>query len=436
LASSNSNNGHLPLYVGIDLGTSGCRAIAIDAEATILHTATTDLPPARTEGTARYQDPQLWWQAVERVLDELFAHIDPAQVKRLAVDGTSGSVLITDVNGEPLHEALMYHDQRDPVYVEHLKAMAPPDNPVLSPNSGLVKLLWLVTRADKTQIAHCLHQADWIAGRLTGVYGVSDFNNCIKTGFNAEHHTWPRWMDTLPLDNAWLPAVQQPGEAVGPIRDTIARRFNLSPDTLIVSGTTDSTASFMATGASEPGDAVTVLGSTLVVKVLATRPILAANYGVYSQPLNDLWLVGGASSSGGAVLRQHFTEAQLQAMTPQLHPEQPTGLNYYPLPAEGERFPINDPHLSPRLSPRPDNDVEFFQAMLEGIARIERQAYDRLAELGTPYPKRVLTTGGGSVNEAWTQIRHNLLGIPVETAPNTEAAYGSALIALRSDADT
>ncbi len=422
-----------PLYVGIDLGTAGCRATAINADATILYTASTDLPPARAEGHARYQDPGLWWQAVERVLDELLEQVDPAQVKRIAVDGTSGSVLVTNAAGEPLREALLYNDQRDPVYVEHLKSMAPPDNPVLSPNSGLVKLLWLSMHVDKNTLAHCLHQADWIAGKLTDRYGISDVNNCIKTGFNAEHHTWPRWMDTLPLDNAWLPEVQQPGVPVGPISEHMAKRFKLSPETLIVSGTTDSTAAFIATGARAPGEAVTVLGSTLVLKVLGPSPILSAQYGVYSQPLGDLWLVGGASSTGGAVLKQYFTDEQLQAMTTQLDPQQPTGLDYYPLPAPGERFPINDPHLSPQLEPRPDDDVTFFQGLLEGIARIEKQGYERLAELGAPFPKRILTAGGGSVNDAWTQIRQSLLDIPVETAPNTEAAYGSALIALRSD---
>ena len=422
-----------PLYVGIDLGTSGCRAVAIDADSEVVHSARTELPPARAEGNGRYQDPLLWWQSVERVLDDLFQQVEPQRVKCMSIDGTSGSVLITDADGQPLHDALLYHDQRDPVYVEHLKAMAPPDNPVLSPTSGLVKLLWLSMHVDRQSISHCLHQADWIAGKLTGCYGVSDVNNALKTGFNAEHFTWPRWMDTLPLENDWLPKVQQPGELIATVSEPIARRFNLSPETRIVSGTTDSTASFVATGASEPGDAVSVLGSTLVLKVLSPLPILSADYGVYSQRLGDLWLVGGASNSGGAVLQQHFSDEQLQAMTPKLNPEQPTGLNYYPLPAIGERFPINDPNLAPQLSPRPDDDVTFFQGILEGIAHIEKQGYARLTELGAPQPKRVITAGGGSINDAWRQLRENLLGVPVENAQHTEAAYGCALIARRSD---
>ena len=85
-----------------------------------------------------------------------------------------------------------------------------------------------------------------------------------------------------------------------------------------------------------------------------------------NHPLNllaagDVWLVGGASNSGGAVLRKFFTDEQMRRMTPLLNPSQPTGLAYYPLPAMGERFPENDPQKQPRMEPRPSDDVVFFQ---------------------------------------------------------------------------
>ena len=81
------------------------------------------------------------------------------------------------------------------------------------------------------------------------------------------------------------------------------------------------------------------------------------------------------------------------------------------------------------LEPRPDDDVEFFQAMLEGIARIEKQGYDILARLGAPKVKRVITTGGGSANPAWSRLRERILGVPVTTAVHAEASYGAALLA-------
>jgi sugar (pentulose or hexulose) kinase len=205
----------------------------------------------------------------------------------------------------------------------------------------------------------------------------------------------------------------------------------------VVAGTTDSTASFLATGAHRIGEAVTALGSTLVLKVISDKPIFAPEFGVYSQPLirdgKMRWLVGGASNSGGNVLKQHFTLEQITEMTARLQPDTPTGLNYYPLSNGGERFPINDPQLAPQLEPRPADDVIFFQGMLEGIARIEAEGYRRLAELGAPYPVSIRTTGGGAQNGAWSAIRKNLLNVEFESARHTEAAFGVALLAATSN---
>lgn len=73
------------------------------------------------------------------------------------------------------------------------------------------------------------------------------------------------------------------------------------------------------------------------------------------------WLVGGASNTGGAVLRQLFTDSELQRLTARIDPSCPSGLDYYPLTVPGERFPVNDPTLQPRMTPRPDDDALFLQ---------------------------------------------------------------------------
>ncbi|TPW18301.1 MAG: carbohydrate kinase FGGY, partial [Halothiobacillaceae bacterium] len=190
-----------------------------------------------------------------------------------------------------------------------------------------------------------------------------------------------------------------------------------------------STAAFIATGAKRVGEAVTSLGSTLVTKVLSHQPIFAPEFGVYSQPLGDLWLVGGSSNSGGAVLRHYFSDAQMAAMTAALHPDQPTGLNYYPLLNPGERFPHCDPQLVPRLTPRPESDLQFFQGLLEGIARIEHESYQRLAALGAPYPTTLYTVGGGAVNPVWATLRAKMIGTSLVKPLHHAAAYGVATLA-------
>jgi sugar (pentulose or hexulose) kinase len=81
------------------------------------------------------------------------------------------------------------------------------------------------------------------------------------------------------------------------------------------------------------------------------------------------------------------------------------------------------------MQPRPADKVEFLQAIFEGIAAIEAEGYARLAELGAPSPRRIYTCGGGAVNETWRRIREHRLGVPVQRAEHTEAAYGVALLA-------
>jgi len=288
-------------------------------------------------------------------------------------------------------------------------------------------VLHLLPRAPAA--AHICHQADWIAGTLCGRFDISDENNALKLGYDPVTRRWPAWLHELGVPRQLLPRVYPPGTTLANVSETVADQLGIARDCRLVAGTTDSIAAFIATGANEPGDGVTSLGSTLVLKLVCDRPVFSGELGVYSHRLGDIWLAGGASSSGGGVLRLYFSQHQLDAMTPALDPGRPTGLDYYPLPGTGERFPRNDPRLEPVLEPRPDDDLIFFQAMLEGIARIEKQGYDALTGLGAPRLNRVISAGGGSTNPAWSRIRERLLGVPVSTAKHTEASYGAALLA-------
>jgi sugar (pentulose or hexulose) kinase len=420
----------VPLYLGIDFGTSGCRGCVIDAGRHILAESRMPLPPPQRSGAAVEQDPAIWWTALRAVLAELGTRVSLTDIRAVCVDGTSSSLLLCDAQGAPLGNALMYNDSRAREAAQQVAAVAPQDCAVHGASASLAKLLWLLQSPAARDARHALHQADWVLGRLRGRYGCSDENNALKLGYDPGARRWPQWLAALAVPARLLPEVVPAGTDSGCIDPAMATQFGLAPATRIISGTTDSTASFIATGAVR-GEAVTTLGSTLVLKVCAEMPVFAPEHGIYSHRLGDDWLAGGASNSGGAVLRQYFTDADIARLTQQLQPDRPTGLDYYPLPARGERFPINDPDLEPLLAPRPQEDARFFQGILEGIARIEVQGYRRLAELGAPWPTRVISTGGGAANSAWRTIRSQLLGMPVVAAAHQEAAYGTALLALR-----
>jgi sugar (pentulose or hexulose) kinase len=417
-----------PLFLGIDFGTSGCRALVIDPAGETAARADVDLPPPdRPAPDWSEQDPDLWWVAVTQAMADL-PRDTRAAVAAIAVDGTSGTLLLADRRGRPMGPALLYDDARARDQAQALAHLAPPDAAVHSPSSSLAKALWLLAGV-RPAAGHLLHQADWVLGRLTGRFGTSDENNALKLGYDPVARCWPAWLGAIGLPAALLPVVQPVGSLVGPIATEATSELGLRPGTVAVAGTTDSTAGAIAAGVAATGDGVTTLGSTLVVKVLSDQPVFGARYGVYSHRLGNRWLVGGASNSGGAVLRQHFGDDELVALSAWIDPERPSPLDYYPLPRPGERFPVADPTLAPRLEPRPAGRAAFLHGLLEGMARIEALGYRRLAELGAPYPKRVLTTGGGAVNPTWTAIRARHLGVPVTAAEHRDAAYGAALVA-------
>jgi hypothetical protein len=416
------------LFIGIDVGTSACRACAIDEHAAVLAETRIELPAPARNGARVEQDARVWWRTLADTLDALFKRLNPAQVSRVAVDGTSATLLLCDKRGTPLTPGLMYNDARSMSEAEHIREAAPADCAAQGASSSLAKLLYLrQTISDPAYLA--LHQADWLAGMLTGRFGVSDENNALKLGYDPIQRRWPDWLNRLNIQPDQLPGVFPAGSLIGTLNRTLAKRWNLPDGVEVVAGTTDSTAGFIATGADVTGTAVTALGSTLVIKVLSHQPVFAAHYGVYSHRLGDRWLVGGASNAGGATLLKFFDPCDIRRYTRLMKPQQATGLDYYPLPAAGERFPVQDPELPPRLGPRPSSDAMFFQGILEGLAAIEQQGYRLLAELGAPYPQKVLTVGGGAKNAAWMRIREQRLAVPVASAAHQEAAFGAALLA-------
>ncbi|UPK29907.1 FGGY-family carbohydrate kinase [Bradyrhizobium sp. 195] len=419
------------VFLGIDVGTGGVRACAVDARGGKLGMESVPLPAPRQNGHAVDQDPELWWDVTAAAIGKLRRKVDLQAVERVSVDGTSGTLLLIDAAGRPCTPGLMYNDARAAAQAARIAAVAPSDSGALGASSALAKLLYLSDRGEIGQARLAVHQADWIAGRLAGHHGISDENNVLKLGYDPVTRTWPGWLDELGVSRELLPKVLVPGTPFAVIDSAVASALGLSPAAHIAAGTTDGVAAFVATRADSPGDAVTSLGTTLVVKLLATRPIFAADQGVYSHRLGERWLAGGASNSGGGALLAHFTAADMERLTLQLQPETPTGLDYYPLPKPGERFPIADPALPARVTPRPLDDHRFFQALLEGIAGIEALAYRRLAELGAPKLRRLISVGGGAKNAAWTEIRRRALGVALTVAEETEASYGAALLALR-----
>ncbi|BAO44111.1 FGGY-family carbohydrate kinase [Thiolapillus brandeum] len=421
-----------PCFIGIDLGTSGCRGICIDDVGRLLASASRPLPPSRhpQDGWSE-QHPGDWWSATLEVLQELQVRTPNHQAQALSADGTSGTLVLTNRQGQPLGPGLMYDDRRATAEAELLTRLAPDQAVLHSPSSSLAKLLWLHQHEGLVPGALALHQSEWISGQLCDTGGVGDENNCLKLGYDPVQQCWPTWLNELPLPHSLFPGVLAVGMPLGRISPEITAATGLPSQCQVITGTTDSTAAALAAGLEQPGDALTSLGSTLVCKILVDQPLQSAQYGIYSHRIFGRWLAGGASNSGGAVLRQHFSDPEIRELSRNLNPERSLCLEYYPLPGPGERFPINDPGMPPRLHPVPKDKARFLQGILEGIGRIEVLAYRKLESLGAGYPVRVSTSGGGATNAYWEKLRQRLLKRPVRIAAHPQPAYGAASVARR-----
>lgn len=522
-----SSSSHARYFMGFDLGTSGARISVIEKtlfEPTKPKLLYKELHSDSVSYRGSYDDPTCWVTAVDSLLQGTPLGLK-AGTHSICISGTSASCLLVDAQtGKPTRgtRAKMY--DYDVVMNNMLHSPPPCSSSSASEGAGAAAAAvlqvrqWMeehvpvhhVARSNTSALAKLLHyhacqsisscgsgekevlahQSEYVATTLflsqkykcgAGPHVnkrqyVSDWHNALKLGYDVKRLEYPTWLLQLlehvgiPCCDDVLPRVVEPGEPIGTVSKEAREKYGFSNETMIVGGTTDSNASFLAASSSlsDPyGIAVTSLGSTLAIKMLSRTFVEDCSRGVYSHRFpsslmsgfflgrrrqqerddeSQLWLVGGASNVGCAVLRQeNFSNEELMELSNDMDvTTTDSDYSYYPLTKKGERFPIADGTKEPILEPKPKSRQEYLKAILQGISKVERMGYDTLGNLGAspPFPKVIMTTGGGSQNEKWLQMRQglfqqNIPPTPVEEsgvvkvlkAENTEASFGAAILA-------
>jgi D-ribulokinase len=203
---------------------------------------------------------------------------------------------------------------------------------------------------------------------------------------------------------------------------------------------TDGCAAQVAGGAVTPGQWLSVLGTTLVIKGVTCELLHDPQGRVYchKHPAG-FWLPGGASNTGGEVLERRFAGGgaradrdpplQFGALDAAAAALTPGRVIAYPLERVGERFPFLSPQARGFMLGTPRSQSEHFLACLEGVAYVERLAYATLAALGEALGDSIIVMGGGARSRSWLQIRADVLGRGLVRPQQTGAAFGAALIA-------
>lgn len=446
-------DGSTAYYLGADLGTGGVRVLAVTASGKIAARRACPVQPlpAPDGSGAHEQQPEEWWKAFcsacAGVIEDLRRSRHAAPVLRgIAVDGTSGTVAVLDADGRALRPALMYNDARSAPQAASLNAACGDYcsrmGYAFGSSFALPKIAWL--RDAEPQVyeraAHFVHHADYIAGRLTGRFGISDYSNALKTGYDLFENRWPDWIrKAVPGAVEKLPEITYPGDAIGHVQTDAAAETGLPQGLTVFAGASDGSAAFLASGARRPGDHNVTLGTTLVFKTLAEKPCVYPGGIIYSHKLpGGYWLPGAASNTGGEWAVVNFAGENLDCLTDAAAGLLPCASICYPLARRGERFPFACETAETFCTPEPDSREGRFAAHLQGMACVERLACQVLENAlgGGAGPARdgaVFATGGGSLNDAWTQTRADVLGRPIHRPACPDSAFGAAVLAAAGD---
>jgi sugar (pentulose or hexulose) kinase len=426
-----------PYFLGIDIGTQGARVALVDSAGEVLGSAGQVFE--LNEQSREEQSPEGWWDAcvhsIRLLLQQEKARAAAPGIKAVAVTSTSGTVIPVDDSYRPLHDALMYSDKRSALQAQKCTAAALKHHnkgyTAFNSSSGLAKMVWFVETypAKAARLHRWLHAADYITGRLSGIWGITDYTNAFKSGYDISDYCWPEYLyNHLPLRREWLPEVLPSGAVIGTITPDLAAMLGLPASTEVTTGITDGCASQVASGAINPGEWNTTIGTTMVIKGVTRNEVPDPSGRLYShRHPAGYWMPGGASNTGADWVTGEFGD-ELDSLNRAAAALIPTGLIAYPLRQEGERFPFMAPQAR-GFEPVGLSTALRYTANMEGVAYIERYAYELIEQLSGEKVKAIFTAGGASNSDAWLTIRSNVLNRPIYKMQHVSGAMGAAILA-------
>ncbi len=438
------------LFLGIDVGTGGTRAVLIDPAGNVVASHSEEHAPIHSPhpGWAE-QDPEDWWRAAKiAIAGAIQASGQPASaIQAAGLTGQMHGCVILDATGAVLRPALIWCDQRTQPQCDWLTEAIGYDrlidltcNPAL-PNFTLTKLLWVRDHEPQifARIAHVLCPKDYVRYRLTGEFAIDVQEASGTLLLDVTHRRWSQEVaEAAGIPIAWLPALYESPEICARISSAGASATGLPTGTPVAAGAGDQGAGAVGMGILKPGSVSATIGTSGVVFAATDAPIKdpRGRLHTFCHAAPGRWHVMGVTQAAGLSLRW-FRDTFAAAVTyDQLSAEAATvppgsdGLLWAPY-LFGERTPHLDPNARAAFIgiTASHTRAHFVRAVLEGVAFSLRDTFTLFAELGIPV-ERIRLGGGGARGPLWRQIQADVYGQPVELLEAEEGgAYGAALLA-------
>lgn len=454
----------MSLFLGIDVGTSGAKAVLCDSTGRIIASATSEYPLLQPHEGWSEQHPEEWWRASCDAIRRVVAGSDRAAIASIGLSGQMhGSVLLGQdalrtEHAVPLRPAILWNDQRTSsqcVQIEHAvggrTALVKLVGNAALPGFTLPKLLWVREHEPEIwkQVRAVLLPKDYVRYRLTGLLctDVGDASGTLL--FDVDARGWSQAvLRTLDIDPAIMPRAIESGASAGHVSASAAEQTGLVPGTIIAAGSGDNMCAGIGAGVVEPGIALAVLGTSGVIYAHSPRPRKdlppASNP---SQPAGRVhtmcdaagpaaWCVTGCTLAAGGALRWARDTIAPGVSYDQIMHEAATvpvgsgGLLFMPQ-LNGERCPYPDPLARGGwigLTAR-HTRAHLFRAVIEGVSFTMVAILDLMRSMGIE-TQSVRLSGGGNRAAFWRQMQADLYQVPVVTTNSDEggSALGAALL--------
>ena len=438
------------LFLGIDVSTTGSKALLIDEQGTVVASAANEHSISTPKPLWSEQDPAEWWQAstqsIRRVLTQ--AGATGEDVKAIGLTGQMHGLVMLDAAGTVLRPAILWNDQRTAEECEEITQLFGFDRLLaITGNKALTgftapKIMWVRKHEPDVyaRTSHILLPKDYVRLKLTGEYAVDKADGAGMILFDLKQRDWSKEMlKALQIPESWLPKTYEGPEITGTVTYTAAALTGLKAGTPVVAGGGDQAAQAVGVGAVIPGIVALTLGTSGVVFATTPSPLIEPQGRLHSfcHSVPNRWHFMGVMLSAAGSLRWYR-----DTLTP--------GMSYDDLLAPAAEVPAGSegllflPYLTGERTPYPDplargafvgltvrhTRAHMTRSVIEGVSFGLRDSMELIKGAGLGQIKQVRVSGGGARSRLWRQMLSDVLDTELVTVNTTEgAAFGAALLA-------